>query len=189
MPRHPLHLEWRQRRQRLRRLLKPLPRRANVGRYPLIKWFAERARRAPWLWSFKRAQIVPALYVGSVLSFLPVYGLQILIALGAALLLRANLTVLVALQMIVNPLTLVPIYAFTGWVGLAVMDVFGIGLQQGAVLRGANALFIGGTAVGLGFAVLADVTWRVLAWEARRFRAQLAAVHNRAADISPVDPS
>src|SRR3546814_6139453 len=34
-------------------LLRPLPRRANVSRYPVIKWFAGLARRLPFLWSFR----------------------------------------------------------------------------------------------------------------------------------------
>lgn len=173
---HPLYLQWLLRRRRLRRLLRPLPRRANVSRYPVLKWFAASAQRAPFLWSFKRAQIVPALYVGSVLSFLPIYGVQFALAFGAALLLRANLTVIVALQLITNPLTIAPIYAFTGWIGIVVMDALGMGGELGLFMRGANALVIGGIVVGLGFAVLADLSWRLLAWESRQFRAKLAAL-------------
>lgn len=173
---HPLYLQWLLRRRRLRRLLRPLPRRANVSRYPVLKWFAASAQRAPFLWSFKRSQIVPALYVGSVLSFLPVYGVQFALAFGAALLLRANLTVMVALQLITNPLTIAPIYAFTGWIGIVVMDALGMGGELGLFMRGANALVVGGIVVGLAFAVLADLSWGLLAWESRLFRAKLAAL-------------
>jgi hypothetical protein len=82
---HRHHARWLQRRGRLRRLLRPLPRRANLTRYPVLKWFAVHARRAAFLWSFKRANVIPSLYVGSVLAFLPVYGLQILFGFGLAL--------------------------------------------------------------------------------------------------------
>ena len=180
---HPLYLQWLLRRRRLRKLLRPLPRRANVARYPVIKWFAEHARRAPYLWSFKRAQVIPALYVGSVLSFLPLVSVQFMLAFGAALLIRGNVTLLMGLQMITNPLTIAPIYAFTAWVGFVLMDALGLGKDLGDALRLTQALFIGGTVVGLAFGLLADLTWRFLAWESRVFRAKLAALraHHAAA--------
>lgn len=165
--------EWLLRRKRLRRLLRPLPRRSNLHRYPVIKWFAERARRHPFLWSFKRAQVIPALYVGSMISLAPVYGIQILLALAAALVFRANLTVMVALQFLTNPFTVVPIYAATGWLGAALMRHFGLGSEWPTALFYTNALFIGGIVVGLMFAFAADVIWRALAWEAQRFKRRL----------------
>lgn len=172
--------EWLLRRTRLRRLLRPLPRRSNLHRYPVIKWFAERARRHPFLWSFKRAQIIPALYVGSVISLAPVYGIQILLAFAAALIFRANLTVMVALQFLTNPLTVVPIYAATGWLGATLMRYFGLGSELPTALFYTNALFIGGVVVGLLFAFAADLTWRVLAWEAHRFKLRLDQLRHRA---------
>lgn len=178
---HHHHARWLQRRRRLRRLLRPLPRRANLARYPVLKWFAEHARRAAFLWSFKRANVIPSLYVGSVLAFLPVYGLQILIGFGLALGLRGNLTVMVALQMITNPLTIVPVYGVTAWVGLQAMALAGVGADWPDALRYTNALFVGGVIVGLAFALLADLTWRLLAWEARVFRRRLDALRRHRA--------
>lgn len=181
---HPLYLQWLLRRKRLRRLLRPLPRRANVKRYPVVKWFADYARKAPYLWSFKRGQVLPALYVGSVISFLPIFGVQFPIAAVAALLLRANLTVIMGLQLITNPLTVAPIYGFTTWIGLELMALLGVGQELGPLLRGAHALFIGGTVVGLGFAVLADAAWRFLAWEARLFRDKLQQLRAHHAELA-----
>ncbi len=173
---HPLYLQWLLRRRRLRRLLRPLPRRGNLSRYPVLKWFAASARRAPYLWSFKRGQVLPALYAGSVLAFLPVFGVQIVLALALAMALRANLTVLVGLQMIVNPLTLAPIYGFTTWVGLGLMARLDAGQDWAGGLQVATALVLGGCAVGLLFALGADLLWRFLAWEAGQFREKLRAV-------------
>ncbi len=181
--------EWLLRRKRMRRLLRPLPRRANVHRYPVIKWFAEHARLRPYLWSFKRAQVLPALYAGSVIALLPLYGIQAFIAFGAALLFRANLTVMVALQFLTNPLTVVPVYAFTGWVGATLMRTLGIGESMPTAAFYANALFIGGVIVGLLFAMLGDVAWRVIAWEGRRFTARLHRLRRQAAaDVPPPSP-
>lgn len=171
---HDRHLRELIRRRRLaRRLLRPLPRRANVARYPVIKWFAEHARKRPFLWSFKREHVIPALYGGAILAFLPLFGVQFLAAFGAALLLRCNLTVTVGLQFITNPFTILPVYGFTGYVGASVMRMLGLGGDLGFVLGGANALVVGGIVVGFSVALLADLAWRVAAWEARRFRERM----------------
>jgi uncharacterized protein len=180
---------WLLRRSRLRRLLRPLPRRGNLHRYPIINWFAEHARRRPFLWSFKRSQVLPALYWGSVISLLPLYGVQLLIAFAAALLFRANLTIIVALQFITNPLTVVPIYAATGWVGASLMRLVHAGEHLPTALFYANALFVGGVVVGLIVALLADISWRLIAWEARHFKARLARLHAQAqADAEAAEP-
>ncbi|PZO08035.1 MAG: hypothetical protein DCF27_09740 [Lysobacteraceae bacterium] len=174
---HPLHLRWLARRRRLRRWLRPLPRRANVSRYPVIKWFAEAARKRPYLWSFKRPQVMASLYAGSVLAMMPVYGLQVAIALALAVLVRGNLTVIVGLQMITNPLTLGPIYYGTHALGQFVIERVGFG--GGATGWGShvNALVLGGILAGLGLSLLVDGLWRLVSWEARHFRGQLDALH------------
>jgi uncharacterized protein (DUF2062 family) len=176
------------RRRWIRRLLRPLPRRANVHRYPVIKWFAGRARRAPFLWSFNRANVMPALYGGMVLSLLPLYGFQLPLALGLAILLRANLTITVALQFITNPLTIAPIYGGTAWIGSKLMTMAGVGAELPRALFFANALFVGGVVVGLALALLADLGWRLAAWEARVFRSKLEALRKHAAENANPNP-
>jgi uncharacterized protein (DUF2062 family) len=176
---HPLHRRWLARRRRLRRWLRPLPRRANVARYPVIKWFADAARTRPYLWSFKRPHVLASLYAGSVLAMMPVYGLQVAIGLALAILVRGNLTVMVALQMVTNPLTLGPIYYGTHSLGLWLLGL--VGLADGAVGWGTriNALVVGGIVAGLALALVVDGLWRLVAWEARHFRGQLDALHRR----------
>ena len=174
---HPLHRRWLARRKRLRRWLRPLPRRANVARYPVIKWFAEAARRRPYLWSFKRPQVIASLYAGSVLAMMPVYGLQLALGLALAILVRGNLTVMIALQMVTNPLTLGPIYLGTHALGRWLIGLAGYGEGAGAMGSYVNALVVGGVVAGLGLALACDLAWRLLAWEARRFSAQVHALH------------
>jgi uncharacterized protein len=169
------------RRRFLRKLLRPLPRRANVRRYPVIKWFAAAASRYPFLWSFKRAHVLPALYAGAVLAMLPLYGFQLVLAFFVAVLTRANLTITVGLQFITNPFTLVPIYGVTGLVGHQVMGVLGIGSELPRAVYYGNALFVGGVIVGLGVALVADMAWRLGAWEAKVFRRRVAASRARRA--------
>ena len=174
---HPLHRQLLERRRRLKRWLRPLPRRANVGRYPVIKWFADAARRRPWLWSFRHREVMVSLYAGAVLALLPTYGVQVLLGLALAVLLRGNLAVMTALQLVVNPLTIVPVYAATFFLGQALLGAAGVTVG-GSDPRGyAAALVVGGTVAGLAAAVVLDVTWRVVAWESRRFRARWRAMH------------
>lgn len=97
--------------RRVKRLLRPLPRRANVHRYPVLKWFSQTARARSYLWSFRPRYVVRALYAGCILAMLPVYGFQLLLAFIVALGLRANLMLMVALVLITNPVTFVPLYA------------------------------------------------------------------------------
>lgn len=164
-----MDLQWRQRRRRIRSWLKPLPRRSNVRRYPVIKWFAEFAHKRPYLWSFKNAPVVRAIYIGSLLTYMPSYGIQILLAFAAALLGRANLTVMVGLQMINNPLTLGPIYLSTYSIGTWLKTVLHLKAPQ-AVVDGALALILGGLVLGMATALLLHGVWLFGRYEAERFR-------------------
>lgn len=112
--------------RRLKRLLRFMPRRANVHRYPGLKWISGFAKKRMYLWSFRYNAVAPALYVGTILSFLPIFGIQIPLAVLLSLLLRANLPVFVSLQMITNWFTVVPIYYICFQVGrfsLKILDV------------------------------------------------------------------
>jgi hypothetical protein len=52
-----------------------------------------------------------------------------------------------------------------------------------------NALVLGGLVGGLALAVLLDLGWRLLAWEARHFSAQLRALHLLHAPKDPDPPA
>ena len=160
---------WRQRRRRIRTWLKPLPRRATIHRYPILKRFAAFARRRPYLWSFKDAPVVRAIYLGSLLAYLPTYGAQIVIAFIAAWFGRANLTLMIGLQMITNPLTVGPIYLAAYGLGSGMARLLQLPPRH-PVLDGALALILGGLVLGLLTALLLHGLWVLGRYEARRFR-------------------
>ena len=119
----------RQRHSRLRRVkafLRYMPRRAVFHRYPVIGRFAQMARARPHLWSMKPQNLTKAFYAGSILSLLPVLGLQLPLAFALALLLRTNLMVMGGLQFITNPATAAPIYAGTYIVGRSIINLTGL---------------------------------------------------------------
>jgi len=69
---------------------------------------------------------VPAIYAGCILTLLPIYGLQLMLALLLALLLRANLPILVGLQVVSNPITVIPIWFSAYQIGRHFLGVLGV---------------------------------------------------------------
>ena len=110
--------------RRVKKMLRPLPRRSNVHRYPIIKWFSAKARRKYYLWSFRRQYLIPAFYAGSILAFLPLFGIQFPLGVLMAFVLRCNLMVVTALVFITNYLTVAPIYYFNTLIGKFLFELF-----------------------------------------------------------------
>ena len=105
-----------------KRILRFLPRKAVLHKYPLIGRFAGQLRLRAYLWSVRREQMRPAYYAGSIISFLPLMGIQLPVALVASLVLRCNFMVLGGLQLITNPLTAAPIYVATHQLGAIILE-------------------------------------------------------------------
>ncbi|HUP23144.1 MAG TPA: DUF2062 domain-containing protein [Thermoanaerobaculia bacterium] len=159
---------------RVRRWLRHLPRRSNIDGYPVLGRFAEAARARPYLWSFRTSSIRRAIYGGAVIAFLPVYGLQIFLAFFAALLLRANLAVTCALQLITNPLSAAPSYYLTYRIGMWIIRTLEIGEGRTAFGTRVNALILGGIVAGLAVGLIGDLVLRLVVWEASRLRERAA---------------
>ncbi len=147
--------------RRTKQLLRPLPRKATLHRYPVIKWFAAAARKQPALWSFRVKSVSPAIYAGCIIALLPIYGIQIPLACLAAFLFRMNLPVAAALQLITNPLTVIFIYPFNYLVGKAMIDFWGLGQVDSMIGAKAYSLALGGIIVGLVIALILDLSYRL----------------------------
>ncbi|PXA03314.1 DUF2062 domain-containing protein [Coraliomargarita sinensis] len=117
--------KWR-RIRRVKRWLRPLPRRATIHRYPVLKIFSEAARKRVYIWSFRVENAVPAIYAGSILTLMPLYGIQLPLSLLLALLLRGNLPILAGLQIVSNPLTVIPIWFSAYQIGRHFLGVIGV---------------------------------------------------------------
>ena len=109
----------------VKRLLKLVPRRDNIHRYPILKHFANAARSRTYLWSFRVAEAIPALYAGWVLTLMPVMSVQIIIACILAFLFRANIMILVLLQFVSTPFTVPFLWYIAYQVGAFVISWFG----------------------------------------------------------------
>lgn len=111
---------------RVKRLLRVMPRKATMHKFPVLKWFTKAARKRSYLWCFRVKAVVPAIYAGCILALLPIYGIQLPLAVAFSFLLRANLPILTTLQFITNPLTALPIYFTAYQIGRVIMFPFGI---------------------------------------------------------------
>ncbi len=165
-----------------KKLLRYIPRRSTFQRYRGLKWFADFAFNRSYLWSFKVSEVIPAFYAGWILTFLPVMGLQVTIACILALLLRANVMILVALQMISNPLTIGLLWPFEYKIGVfflrwldpenqwalqgTVHEILGKGSfsQKGMIaLKVVLAVCVGAVILGYICALISSVIYRYVA--------------------------
>lgn len=121
------HREHRETIRRTKQLLRWLPRRARLHKYPLIGRFADYARTRSYLWSFRTEHVRGGFYLGSTLALLPTLGVQLPIALLLAVFLRLNFMVVGGLQFITNPFSAVPIYYGTYQLGHALIIGSGFG--------------------------------------------------------------
>jgi uncharacterized protein (DUF2062 family) len=205
---HRLHRQRRERIARVKRFLRWMPRRSNVHRYPVLKWFTRAIHKRSYLWCFRVRKVIPAIYAGCILSLLPVYGIQIPLAVALAFLLRANLPILFSLQFITNPVTVLPCYFAAYQTGRVILNLFGIdspqlnmaemkilidALQEGNWGYNLKYLatvwsitFLGGSALGSFLAAIASAFYRLAAYEVdvsyRRLKELQAKRHAQATD-------
>ena len=117
--------KWR-RMRRVKKWLRPLPTSTNIHSYRILRFFAVAARKRTNIWSFRVENAVPAIYAGSILTLMPLYGIQIPSAFLLALLLRANLPIPLGLQVVSNPLTILPIWFAAYQIGQMILSVVGL---------------------------------------------------------------
>ncbi len=156
--------------RRVKQLLRWMPRRATIDRYPVLKWFAAAARKRPYLWSFKVSSCTPAFYCGSIISFLPLVGIQIPLSFLGALACRANLPITVALQVISNPVTVPFLYPMYFLLGRRIMRFVGLGEELNPIFGAMQATFLGGAVIGLCVGFVLDMLYRFFVYEARKHR-------------------
>lgn len=121
--------------RRLKRFMRPLPRRSNIHKYPGLKWFSDSAYKRSYLWSFKGSSMRPALFWGMIISLSPLVGIQMLVAFFVALYVRANLPLIVALQWISNPFTMGPIYFADYKIGRVLLELTGFKTDRNKILN------------------------------------------------------
>ncbi len=166
--------------RRLKKFLRPLPRRSNVHRYPVLKWFADTAYQKSFLWSFKGGPVQSALFWGIWISMLPIVGVQMIVVFFVSLIVRANLPLIVALQWISNPFTMGPIYFADFKIGMSILNLLGVDYPQNKLLSPEYdwsefsfkelvrlidtfpPMFLGGSVLGIFFGVISVFLYKIL---------------------------
>ncbi|EDY85065.1 hypothetical protein VDG1235_4699 [Verrucomicrobiia bacterium DG1235] len=126
----------------------------------MLKWFAKAARKTPHLWKFGEREVRMAIYLGSIIAFLPIFGAQFVVAFFVALAVRANLLAIMSVQLVTNIFTAIPIYAFTAHVGNWLVDLWGLPSMHAGIMRVTYNAVIGGIVVGLLFGFVVDLIFR-----------------------------
>lgn len=205
----------RERIARVKRLLRLMPRKATMHRYPVLRWFSKAARSRSYLWCFRVKTVVPAIYAGCILSLLPLYGIQLPLAVALAFLLKANLPVLTSLQFITNPVSAVPAYFTAYQVGRVILHPFGfdspaLNMQQMRLLMdnllagnlGYNLSYLGtvwfltalgGIVLGIFLGTTGSLIYRLAAYEVvvfnEKFRKLQSSIRKNQKPGSPKVPS
>ena len=184
-----------------KRLLRWMPRRSNIDRYPGLKWAAGMARKRMYLWSFRYREVAPALYIGTILSFLPLIGIKLPLSFLLALVLRANLPIFIAVQFITNWFTEVPIYYVCYQIGCLALKLFHLPTDPISVetlrqvmdnffsqnwsekgrflLRAFGVTCLGGVILGSFFGMVFDQIYRFMTWRASRIWDRVDAIRHR----------
>ncbi|MGU9957880.1 MAG: DUF2062 domain-containing protein [Arenicellales bacterium WSBS_2016_MAG_OTU3] len=152
-----------------------LPTRKQIGEYGLARVFGERIKHEN-LWHLNRRSVANAVGIGLFCAFIPV-PVQIFIAVGLALWLRANLPLSVMLVCITNPLTFIPIFTLPYLLGSLLLGNESVSLLNitfATLKQGFTALLLGSVIIGtvLAFAGygLVHALWRmqiIKRWRAR----------------------
>lgn len=166
--------------RRLKKFLRPLPRRSNVHKYPILKWFSDTAYRRSYLWSFRSKEIQSALFFGLWISLLPIVGIQMIFVFVIALWVRANLPLIVALQWVSNPFTMGPIYFADYKIGMAIINLLQLNYPANKLLSADYdwsqfsfkellrlidtfpPMLVGGSVLGVSFGLLAVFLYKII---------------------------
>lgn len=112
--------------KRLKKILRNIPRKTSMHKYPFLRRFADVARNRAYLWSFRVVDVVPSLYVGCVLTLTPIPSfLQVIIAFLLALVIRSNAMILMGLQLLSNPITFLFLWSITYKTGAIAVSLLG----------------------------------------------------------------
>ena len=171
----------------MRRLLrKVIPGMREIRGYPFLRRVFGRPLLDPDLWHLGRNSVAWATSIGLFMAWVPV-PFQMVLAAGAAILLRCNLPVAVAMVWVSNPVTMAPLYFWAyklgGWMLERPPGDFRIELSLRWLFEELGKvwepLLLGCLVLGLASAALVQIAirlvWRahiMVSWRDRRLRRQ-----------------
>jgi uncharacterized protein (DUF2062 family) len=114
----------------VKKFLRHMPRKSSIHKYPVLNKFAHAAKKRSYLWSFRVPEVVPAFYIGWIITLMPLpYVVHVIMAFFAALICRANVAILVFLPILSNIATFLFFWAVTYKVGAYAVHWLGTGTE------------------------------------------------------------
>ena len=169
----------------MRRLLrKVLPGVREIGGHTVLRRVFGRPLLDPDLWHLGRSSVAWAVSIGLFMAWAPV-PFQMVLAAGAAIVVRCNLPVSVAMVWISNPVTMAPLFYAAHQLGASILSRPAVGFQIELSLRWLleelgkvwEPLLLGCFLMGLASAILGQIlirlVWRahvIVSWRDRRIR-------------------
>ncbi|MDR1173609.1 MAG: DUF2062 domain-containing protein [Puniceicoccales bacterium] len=115
----------------VKKFLRRMPRKSSIHKYPVLNKFAHAARKRSYLWSFRVSEVVPAFYIGWIITLTPLpYVVHLIVAFFAALMCRANVAIMMFLPILSNIATFLFFWAVTYKVGAYVVHWLGAGTEM-----------------------------------------------------------
>jgi uncharacterized protein (DUF2062 family) len=157
-----------------------VPEHHKFKQHPHLRVFGDRLHD-PNLWHLNRRSVSGALGVGTFIAFIPLPG-QAIMAAAAAIALRVNLPLAVAIIFVTNPITIPPVfyatYRFGAWLLGTPPHPFSIELSLSWLLQETSLIWLplvvgsltAGTVLGLLVYGIVRLAWRISVVRRRRSR-------------------
>jgi uncharacterized protein (DUF2062 family) len=126
-------------------------------RIPFGDRFLTWTRQHPHLFQFRPSTIIPALYIGAILTALPLPIVDIPLAILLAVLFRANLGIILLLLFIINPVTAAPVLVLAYYIGSLLINH-----MQAEQLQHVVRLLVGGVVAGAATGFIMHVGYRIM---------------------------
>jgi uncharacterized protein (DUF2062 family) len=108
------------------------------------------------------------LYLGFVIAFLPIVGIQFILALASAWVLRANLPVIMGAQLVTNLATMWAVYPALALLGDRIIKTLRLDVVDSQIGYTAFSLVTGGIIAGIAIAFLLDMIYRFAIIQAKK---------------------
>ncbi len=163
-----------------KKIIKKMPRQNNIRKKLSTIPFSKKAIKllniSNSFWSFKENAIISGVYVGAILTCLPLPIVDIPLAILFCWIFKGNLSVSIGLLFLVNPLTSAPVLVGSYKIGDMLLRFFGA--ENTFYYQGAISLVIGGVVVGLFISLLFHIIIKIIHFEYRYLKEKCKKIEN-----------
>lgn len=164
-----------------KKIIKKMPRQNNIrkklNKVPFSTKVIKFLNISNSFWSFKENAIIVGVYVGAILTCLPLPIIDIPLAILFCWILNGNLSIAIGLLFLINPLTSAPILIGSYKIGDVLLQLFGI--ENTSYYQDALSLIIGGIIAGLFISVFFHIIIKIIHFEYRYLKDKYKKIENK----------